>query len=190
MYPVVEDTVRKSLFAIEKLKTCNYINKKVKFNTKQFNNELPVVINPAFTDIQQLQDCNVVYTYLVTLEPLLIHLFKTEQTIYQCNSYNRNIMQIQYNVNIQINADYQSSLYNCQQLQIPFKNQNNVQLANEAFEIYRQSTRISSSFNKQVKQVFFNHIKSPFCHTFYIPDKQASLQAIDVQKCHYSLRIY
>jgi hypothetical protein len=28
MYPVVEVTVRKSLFAIEKLKTCNYINKK------------------------------------------------------------------------------------------------------------------------------------------------------------------
>ena len=92
----------------------------------------------------RLQGCNVVYTYLETLEPLLIHLFKTEQTIYQCNSYNRN-MQIQYknNVNIQINADYQSSLYNCQQLQITFKNQNNVQLANEVFEIYRQSTRIS-----------------------------------------------
>jgi hypothetical protein len=186
MYPVVEDNVRKSIFAIEKLKTCNYINNKVQSNNKRFNNELPVVINPDFGQIQQLQDCNVVYTNLETLEPLLIHLFKTEQTIYQCSSYNRNIMQIQYkkNVNIQINADYQSSLYNCQQLQIPFKNQNNVQLANEAFEIYRQSTRISSSFNKQVKQVFLSHIKSPFCHTFYIPDKQASLQAIDIQKCH------
>jgi hypothetical protein len=139
MYPVVEDNVRKSIFAIEKLKTCNYINNKIQSNNKRFDNELPVVINPDFGEIQQLQDCNVVYTNLDTLEPLFIHLFKTEQTIYQCNSYNRNIMQIQYknNVNIQINADYQSSLNNCQQLQIPFKNQNNVQLANEAFEIYR-----------------------------------------------------
>jgi hypothetical protein len=128
MYPVVEDTVRKSIFAIEKLKACNFINKKVKSNNRQFNNELPVVVNPNFNEIQQLQDLNVVYTNLETLEPLLIQFFKTEQTIYQCNSYNRNIMQIQYknNVNIQINADYQSILYNCQQLQIPFKNQNNV----------------------------------------------------------------
>ncbi len=118
---------------------------------------LIVVINPELNELTQLSDCNVVFTKRqeedkcewVTLLPVVIYLFKTESVIYKTNSYNGNILRIHYknNVDIQLNPDYDSSLYNCQQLNITFKNQNLVSLINEMFQTFKQTTRVHSTFN-------------------------------------------
>jgi hypothetical protein len=153
MYPIIEKTLRTKIFSQERLKQADFgprtsFKKEINFDCKK-----PVVINPELNQLSELSDCNVVFTKRqeedkcewVTLFPVVIYLFKTESVIYKANSYNGNILRIHYknNVDIQLNPDYDSSLYN----NITFKNQNFVTLINEMFQTFKQTTRVHSTFN-------------------------------------------
>ena len=53
-------------------------------------------------------------------------------------------------------------------LNIPFKNQSSVTLANEAFQIYTRGEKIYSTFNSEVRSVFFDYMKGPFVFSNYL----------------------
>jgi hypothetical protein len=57
-------------------------------------------------------------------------------------------------------------------------------LVNEAFEVFRQSDKVKSTFNTAAGEIFFNYVKRPFDHTFAVPSPTAQLKAFDIQKCH------
>ena len=75
-------------------------------------------------------------------------------------------------------------MQDCKSLDILFKNQNSIHLVNEAFEIYKQTDKVTSTLNSATKDIFFNYRKKPFDHTFNLPRNSDNLRAYDIQKCH------
>ena len=187
MYPVLNESLRKSIFAAERIRESSFSYGGVR-RTKsvQFDNKRPTIVNPSFEQVRGLADVNVVFTNLESLLPLVLYLFKEERTIYETSGYAGNILRIRYknNVDIQVNQDYGEAKENCLSLNLVFKNQNLIHLVNEAFEVYRQTDRVQSTFNRVTREVFFNHIKRPFDHTFAVPSPNGNLKAFDIQKCH------
>jgi hypothetical protein len=188
MYPIVNDALRKTLFAVERLKESSFCYRRNGKRAKAltFDNKRETILNPAFEQISSLSNVNVIFTDVETLLPLVIHLFQQESTIYETNGYGGNILQIRYrnNVHIEINRDYDEALGNCTSLGLFFKNQNLIHLVNKAFEVFRQTDKVKSTFNRVAHDVFFNYVKSPFDYTFAVPSPNANLKAFGIQKCH------
>lgn len=129
---------------------------------------------------------NVIFTSLVSLLPLMKWLFQIDQTVYESNSYNGQMLRIYYkdNIDIQINHDYNEALQCSKKLSIPFRNQNLIQLGMEAFRIYIEEDKVKSTFNSETARVFLDYKKTIHTKTFYIPKPGARLVTLDIQKCH------
>jgi hypothetical protein len=185
MYPMVSDTERRSFLAKESAKssdTCFQSNS----HSRVFDNGKDIALNPEWQDIHGMTNTNVIFTSGQSLLSLLVYIFESEGVIYETKGYGGNILSLQYKngTEIHINHDYDNSRKDCKALQIVFKNQNSIHLVREAFETYRQDDRIHSTFNSQVKEIFFCYNKAVFNHVFYEPEADADLIARDIQKCH------
>ena len=189
LYPVEDTTLRNKIFGTEKAKDSNYkSNYKRPIKKQTFDSSKEVLIDPSFKEIPLLKNVNVVFTCLVSLLPLMKWLFKREQTVYESNSYNGQMLRIYYkdNVDIQINHDYKEALECSKKLSIPFRNQNLIQLGMESFRIYIEDDKVKSTFNSETLKVFLDYKKTVHTRTFYIPKPGARLVTLDIQKCHTS----
>ena len=120
LYPILDNSTRKSIFASERNKSSSFQFKgKADKQSFKFNPELSAVLNPKYNELAKLKDCNVIYTeredgkkQKTSLLSLVLYLYKTEKTIYKTNGYNREILRIQYKdgVTIYLNNDYRDSL--------------------------------------------------------------------------------
>ena len=127
-----------------------------------------------------MKNVNIIYSESKTLLPIVKQLFTSEKTIYETNGYGGDILRINYknNVTFSVNEDYEVAQRDAESLSIPFRNQNLIHLVNEAFAAYREDDRVQSTFNAATKQVFFDHIKRPFDHTYYQTQMLASSRLI------------
>ena len=184
MYPIVDETVRNSIFAIERTKSSKRFERRLA-NKKEIGE---TILDPEFKDIQSYSNCTIVYTLLTSLLDLVVYLYKHEKVIYSTDSFNGNITKLNYknNVTIEINPDYQVSLIDTLELSIPFRNQSSIYLVNEAFDICKANDNVFSTFNSITHDIFFNYRKTPFEHTYFEPVDESRLTAIDIQKCHSS----
>ena len=186
LYPISEQTVRDSIFAISRSSNARcMVGYKSNKSKSTWNPELEVVMNPHFHQISDLENKNVVFTNRSNLRDLMVYFYREEQVIYESVKQNGAIVRIKYknNVDIQINKDYNVSLKDCLSLSIPFKNQNQIQLALEIFDNFTSKDNIKSIFNSAVKDIFFNNNKLPFNHTYYVPNNDSNLTCIDIKKC-------
>jgi hypothetical protein len=81
MFPVTEQSVRESIFAIERTKTNKISTVAFKDYTKSNNNEYE--LNIPWDNIPSKSQMNIVYTDVECLMELFIQLYKKENVIYQ-----------------------------------------------------------------------------------------------------------
>ena len=106
LYPILDNSTRKSIFASERNKSSSFQFKgKADKQSFKFNPKLSAVLNPKYNELAKLKDCNVIYTeredgkkQKTSLLSLVLYLYKTEKTIYKTNGYNGEILRIQYTV--------------------------------------------------------------------------------------------
>ena len=155
MYPIVDETVRNSIFAIERTKSSKRCVAVRRLANKKEIGE--TILDPGFKDIQTYSNCIIVYTTMTSLLDLVIYFYKHEKVIYSTDSFNGNITKLNYknNVTIEINPDYQVSLRDTLELSIPFRNQSSIYLVNEAFDIYKANDNVFSTFNSITHDIFF-----------------------------------
>lgn len=159
LYPIVDKTLRDSVFRKESSKSSGKVGGyKKTVNKEVFDITKKVLFDVEFSDIQGLKDTNVVYTTENILLPLVEYLYKTEQTIYTTEGCNGNIIRIKYKdgVEISINHHYTVAKKNAEALKIPFRNRNVIQLANQYFKIYTDGDEWKSVFNKQASDMSRN----------------------------------
>ena len=187
----MEESVRNSIFACEREKTSSVSTiKRVK--SKRMFNDNEIVLNPEYDQIFLLENKNVVISNEECLQNILLYLYETENTVFESESYNSIIKRITYKngVIIYLNEDYNESLSSCKLLDIPFKNQTRVSLANEAFQIYTRSDKLYSTFNSESKKVFNDFMKGPFVYSTYLPKNSDNLTHVDINKCYTSCLSY
>ena len=143
-------------------------------------------MNPKFEDIAKMSNKNVIFTNMSSFLDLVLYFYQTEDIIYETEAHRSNITKIKYNNNVVIylNEDYEVVTNSCKQLCIPFKYQNKIQLANEAFQIHTKGDKLHSTFNSETRKVFFDYKKGPFVFSNFVPDEQADLLAVDIKKCY------
>jgi hypothetical protein len=120
MYPILNDALRKSLFAVERVKESSlcYRRNGKKAKTVTFHNKRKTIVDPAIEQIRSLSNVNVIFTNVETLLPLVIHFFKEgAQSMKQVETYYKFI---ETNVHIETNRDYNEALSNCLSLGLFF----------------------------------------------------------------------
>ncbi|KAJ3014804.1 UNVERIFIED_CONTAM: hypothetical protein HDU68_000119, partial [Siphonaria sp. JEL0065] len=158
MYPILDEELRKSIFSQEKQQSCGKPFKRMS-NKKIFDNTLTTIIDPPYEKLEKFENVNVVYTERSDLTELVVYLAEMEHVVYKTRTNNGKIVRLEYknNVTIELNKDYEKAKSLCEAMVIPFKNQNLITLALEAFEIYKSEDKVESSFNMDTRDAFFNY---------------------------------
>ncbi|KAJ3010531.1 UNVERIFIED_CONTAM: hypothetical protein HDU68_002093 [Siphonaria sp. JEL0065] len=123
MYPVLDEELRRSIFSTEKQQASKKDRVFRRTSTKiVFDNSLPTVFDLPFSEIEKLDNVNLVYKEVRDLTDLVIHLANKEHVIYKTRTNAGKIVRIEYkdNVTIEVNKHYEAKLA-CETLVIPFK---------------------------------------------------------------------
>ena len=115
------------------------------------------IINPTIDELLNVTDKNVYFTDSEDLTPILIEIMSREHTILDedlyCDSKGlKKIIWNMKNVYIYANKHYEDSVYNCQQLDYKFENQNLTMIVNKYFDDNYKFQK--SCFNDEVDKIF------------------------------------
>ena len=107
MYPVLENELRKSIVASERIKGCkgSAVFKGKGKQANPFEGTVHTLLNIPYDTLNQLKNCNVVYTNKNDLSDLVIYLVQKEQTIYKTRGIGGHIVRIEYKDNVIIEVN-------------------------------------------------------------------------------------
>ncbi|KAJ3092756.1 hypothetical protein HK102_003325, partial [Quaeritorhiza haematococci] len=199
MYPVVDRNERIRLVNLFKEQTKCHVGTGWIYESKPRHRRTECIVDPTFEELLQTVSgakelpehrYNMVFTKGHSLEGLYVELFKATQTLFEVGGYHGHVTKIKIDcggskrVRIVLQHDYDTIVFNCQQLHIPFNDQSLVNLAMEHFDIYCEGHRVHSQMNRDVEGLFRSYRKTPFHFTFSAPTVPENVKAHDIVKCY------